>query len=88
MIEFSVAAHAVGDPPLWPDADVDRLVHLPGPPTSLAVVEAGMGSGRSSVALRVALPDGTPLIIEWSLALFVAAARTAAAMAERWGERQ
>lgn len=87
MIGISVRKLAVGDPPIWEDlAGAERVVHVQGPPTDVVVIEAGMSSGRSAVAMRMRLPDGTEVVAEWSLAVFTAAARTAAAFAERWGE--
>ena len=87
MIGITIRKLAVGDPPIWEDLDLARTVHVQAPLTEVVVIEAGMTSGRSAVAMRLRLPDGSEVVAEWSLAAFVAAARTAAAVAEQWGER-
>jgi hypothetical protein len=86
VIAISVLKHAVGDPPCWQDLDLERTTHLQGPPTQIVVIEAGMTSGRSAVAMRLGMPDGAEVVVEWSLAAFVAAARAAEAFAGTWGE--
>jgi hypothetical protein len=65
----------------WPDLeplrDAGRLVELMGddaPPIGVARLAGGMVSGRSSVTLRLDLPDGRAVITETSLALFCQAA--------------
>lgn len=63
-----------------------RTTHLQGPPTQIVVIEAGMTSGRSAVVMRLGMPDGSEVVVEWSLAAFVAAARAAEAFAGTWGE--
>ena len=52
----------------------------------LEQAEAGMTSGRSAVVMRLGMPDGAEVVVEWSLAAFVAAARAAEAFAGTWGE--
>lgn len=63
----------------WPDvanlAEQGKLIHLRDAPWSLAALAMGMSSGRTSVALRIDLPDGRTLIAETSLGLLLGAAR-------------
>lgn len=42
---------------------------------SVAALSQGMNSGRPSVAIRINLPDGTVVIAETSMRLFLGAAR-------------
>jgi hypothetical protein len=60
----------------WPDLiqkrDQGQLIDLMGdqaPPIGLALLAGGMASGKSSVTIRLDLPDGHTLITETSLAL-------------------
>ena len=59
----------------WSDAP-DTVVHLGdgAPPIEVAVLAGGLRSGRPSVALRLALPDGTIVIAETTARLFCTAA--------------
>lgn len=74
----------------WPDlgarliADPDAVIHLgaDAPPIGVAVLPAGMASGKASIALRIELPDGRTVIAETSWALFASAAR---AISGRYG---
>lgn len=63
----------------WPDvaqlAEQGKLIHLRETPWSLAALAMGMRSGRTSIALRLDLPDGRTLIAETSLGLLLGAAR-------------
>lgn len=62
----------------WPDlADRrDDVVHLANdaPPIQVSVLDDGMESGAPSVSIRIDLPDGTIVIAETSLRLFLNAA--------------
>jgi hypothetical protein len=60
----------------WPDLKgSDKLIHLADEARlEIAGLEAGMTSGKPSVALRTDLPDGRIVIAETSLALFLTAA--------------
>ncbi len=51
----------------------ERVIHLTGSFT-IAALEAGMTSGRPSLALRIDLPDGRVVIQETSVRLFLSAA--------------
>lgn len=57
----------------WPDLRFDPgIIALFGddaPPIGLALLPGGMTSGRASVAIRIALPDGRTVLTETSLAL-------------------
>lgn len=69
----------------WPDlqARADQLTWLSsGAELSIARLPAGMASGRSSVAIRVDLPDGRVIVVETSMALFLACAQAFAATEE------
>src|SRR5690348_2339975 len=57
----------------WPDLkDLDAqgrtilLMNIDAPPINFALLPAGMYSGRASVAMRLELPDGRPLVTETS----------------------
>ena len=69
----------------WPDLQdklgTDKLIHLGAgsPPIQVALLDAGMQSGRPSVSIRFDLPDGKTVVAETSLRLFAAAARAFAA---------
>lgn len=59
----------------WPDlAGRTDVIHLTGP-IGMAAVPAGMSSGRTSVALRLGLPDGRTVVAETSLRALAAAVR-------------
>lgn len=57
--------------------DHPKIVHLgnDAPAIQVAVLDAGMSSGRPSVCMRLDLPDGTVVLAETSARLFCAAAR-------------
>lgn len=80
----------LGPEPHWPEllkyklvtpGDAHRkvkvLYHLQddAPPIQVARLPGGMVSGKSSVAIRIDLPDGRVVVAETSLALFLGAAR-------------
>lgn len=73
----------------WPDLMEKRargtLVHLgnDAPPIQIAALAGGMSSGKPSVMIRLDLPDGTSVLAEMSLRLFLAAAT---ALAGRYGD--
>jgi hypothetical protein len=48
-------------------------------PFTIAVLPAGMGSGKESVSIIIPLPDGDTVVAETSLQLFQAAAKAFAA---------
>lgn len=62
------------DEPAWPDLaeHPERLIWLSNdePPIQIGALEAGMTSGRPSVAIRIDLPDGRIVVAETSLRLF------------------
>lgn len=70
MIAFDVILKE----PAWPDlADKkDKIIHL-GNESKLSIsgLFGGMESGAPSVAIRFDLPDGTPVVAETSLKLFL-----------------
>jgi hypothetical protein len=57
--------------------DHKKLVHLSNdaPPMQIAVLDAGMSSGRPSVCMRLDLPDGTVVLAETSARLFCMTAK-------------
>lgn len=61
--------------PAWPELAKPgaKVVHTQSP-IGVTGLAGGMQSGAPSVALRVDLPDGTAVIAETSLALFLTAA--------------
>lgn len=81
----------LGPEPHWPELDnyelvkgeletgpVRELYYLSGdtsPPMQVARLSGGMVSGKSSVGIRIDLPDGRVVIAETSLALFTDVAR-------------
>lgn len=79
MIAINVLLDGDG---VWPDlADKrDQVIHLAnGTSIDLAALPGGMTSGRTSVALRINLPDGRIVIVETSWRLLATAARAVAA---------
>ena len=66
----------------WPDLLEKKVIHHTGP-IDVAALAGGMQSGKTSVSIRIDLPDGTTVIAETSLTLFAAAAR---AFLARYGE--
>jgi hypothetical protein len=60
------------DPPPWADA-ADGYRYVPDAAWQAAVLEHGMASGAPSVAVRIDLGAGRPLIFETSLAAWIAA---------------
>jgi hypothetical protein len=65
----------------WPElAGRDDIVHLGNDTTiGMAALEAGMTSGRLSVAFRFDLPDGRPVLAETSWRVLATAVRGIAA---------
>lgn len=63
----------------WPDLkeskDAIILMGNEAPTIDVAVLNEGMRSGRPSVALRINLPDGRPVVVETSAVLFCSAAK-------------
>lgn len=68
----------------WPDLHEKKVIHTTDP-ISVAALPRGMSSGSASVAFRIDLPDGTVVVAETSMALFLAAAR---AFRARHGEQE
>jgi hypothetical protein len=62
-----------------------QFIHLgeEAPPIQVAGLAGGMQSGAPSVAFRIDLPDGTAVMVETSLALFLTAAE---AFKARYGD--
>jgi len=67
----------------WPDLP-DREVLDCGARIGMAGLEAGMASGKTSVAVRVDLPDGRVAIVQTSLAALETAVR---ALVARYGSQ-
>jgi hypothetical protein len=62
------------DPAPWGDLLDRKVLALdPETPWHVVIIEAGMDSGAPSIALRIDLEDGTPLIAETSLAAWLTA---------------
>lgn len=67
----------------WPDLVArSDTIHLSETTIGLASLTGGMVSGRPSVALRIDLPDGRPVIVETSWGALATAAQ---ALAARYG---
>lgn len=82
---IGVIKHGYGDPPVWSDLNEANLdEHLIAPTTEFVVIQGGMQSGKTSVAMRVERADGRKVIVEWSLAALNMAVHTALAFAEPW----
>lgn len=75
MLDLTVTIVRNGDEAPWPElrAADTTLHHVTHGNLGVAILEAGMSSGRPSVALRVTLDDATVVIVETSLALFAGA---------------
>lgn len=73
----------------WPDLkekmEAGKLIHYAGN-MAVAVLPGGMESGWPSVSFRFDLPDGTTLIAETSLRLFLSAARAFSAKYGEYGD--
>ena len=52
----------------------DKVLHLTDPKIGIARVPEGMESGASSVMIRIDLPNGTIIMAETTMALFLACA--------------
>ncbi len=61
---------------VYPDLKdkADRIIHVT-TPWSVSRLKGGMKSGKSSVMIRIDLPDGRIVMAETSMELFQAAAR-------------
>lgn len=77
MIGMNIFFHGRDAGTAWPDLDREKCIHMAndGPPISVCVLDAGMISGRPSLALRVDLPEGRTVIVETTARLFVTASR-------------
>lgn len=72
------ALHIIADGDnAWPDLRdrMDTVIHITAP-FAITALASGMTSGKTSVALRIDLPDGRTVIAETSLALLGAAVDT------------
>ena len=65
----------------WPDL-VNKEVMVTHNDIQVALLGGGMTSGKSSVSIRIDLPDGRSVVAETSLALFLAAAKAFSAKTE------
>lgn len=75
MIAMSIKFHAKDDTtPALPGLDENSIIHVKGG-VDLVVLEAGMESGKPSVALCVKMPDGKTLIAETTALAFCTASR-------------
>ncbi len=61
----------------WPDLKDKEFIHLgnEAPAIEVAVLSAGMTSGRPSVGIKIELPDGQTVVAETSALLFCTAAK-------------
>lgn len=75
-----------GDPP--PFAGTAHLMIDHVADVELVILEGGMQSGLSSVAIKLTRPDGTYVLGETSLRLMAGALGALLGAAERWGEVQ
>ncbi len=66
----------------WPDLLEKKIIVYNGA-LNIAILEGGMASGKPSVSLRFDLEDGTVLVAETSLAMFLNVANMAHA---RYGD--
>lgn len=62
-----------GDPPPFAGMDRDKVIHLKPGELRIVGLEGGMASGAPSVAILALLPSGETVIVETSMALWVAA---------------
>jgi hypothetical protein len=72
----SIALNLVGDGDadgVWPDL-ADKTVHHVTSPIGIGALRGGMQSGAPSVAMRLELDDGSVVLAETSLVLFLSAA--------------
>ena len=58
----------------WPEGRFNDIIRVPPENLALATLDAGMASGRPSLAIRVDLPDGKVVFVETSVKLFLVAA--------------
>ena len=68
---------------VWSDVDPSKIIHHETEAIHVCTLEAGMAAGSPIVGIRIDLPDGTHVVAETSMALFVSAAR---AMVAKHGE--
>lgn len=83
MLDLDIRIVGVGDRPPFPDLIDSPEVHL----DAAVVLEAGMASGKPSVALVLTLPDGSKAIAQTSLAIIDGLAATGRGAAQRWEEQ-
>lgn len=78
--------HLNGDG-VWSDLEekikADQVIHYQ-KPIETAMLDGGMRSGKPSIAFRFDLDDGTTVIAETSLELFLAVARAYNARAQQF----
>lgn len=82
MIHLDIKVCAVGDPPAFPECQPCQVGRLVG----VAILQAGLQSGKTSVALMIKNEDGSFTAAETSAALFGAAAGAVAGAQERFGD--
>jgi hypothetical protein len=70
---ISLSIVRIGSPPPWSDLAAGATFTEGSTNWQVAVLEHGMTSGAPSVALRLDLPDGQVVIVENSLAAWIAA---------------
>jgi hypothetical protein len=76
----TINLHLVADD-CWPDLAVKTVIR-PEEPIEMALLQGGMVSGASAVAIRLNLPDGRVVVTETSLALLVTCVRAMVARTE------
>ena len=72
-----ISIKLIFEEPAWPDlAGRQDVIHgNQGNELEIAVLDAGMESGKPSIALRLNLPDGRAAVLETSALAFCSAAR-------------
>lgn len=81
-INIAIVGKDLSGAPPWPNAT--ELIHLPDSTWYVAILEGGMRSGGTSIALRLDLPDGKAVIAETSAALWEGVARAIRGAEDRW----
>ena len=85
MPEIAITIVGHGDGPPW--EDVAARVKVKTTVDRAAVLQGGMVTGRTSIALLVPLDDGTFAVAETSAALLRGVVAAIDGAEERWGER-
>ena len=84
MIDVRILAK--GDPPPWPD--IQQTAGAPVALERVAILQGGMVSGRTSVALFGKLPDGTFVMLETSAALMETLCGAVKGACQRFGDHR